>query len=100
MNDSEFDHLLRTTRDEVPLPPRFHHEVWHRIESAEQDRMPRIVSFASVLNAINRPWPAAAGIAATVAVGAWLGAVTVPEAKDAKLAYAESISPFAHHPSK
>ena len=35
-----------------------------------------------------------------VALGLWLGAATSPPAKDAKLVYAESISPFstAKHP--
>jgi hypothetical protein len=96
MNDSEFDSLLRATRDDTPLPPLFSQEVWQRIYNAEAECPPEIIKFPSMLNALARPWSAVAGIAAMVMAGLWLGAVTVPEAKDAKLAYAESISPFAH----
>jgi len=96
MKDIEFDDLLRTTRDDVPLSPHFHQEVWQRIEIAEADRSPEIVRFPPVLDVIARPWSAIAGIAAMVTLGLWLGAATVPEARDAKLAYAQSISPFAH----
>ena len=95
MNDSEFDSLLRTTRDDVPLSSRFPHDVWQRIESAEHDSSPQIATFRSVVAALVRPWNAAAGIAAMVAVGLWLGAATAPDAKDLQMAYAESISPFA-----
>jgi len=100
MKDFEFDDLLRTTRDDVPLSPLFHQEVWQRIENAEADRSPEIVGFPPVINAIARPWNAIAGIAAMVTLGLWLGAATVPEVKDAKLAYAQSISPFAHSNGK
>ncbi|MEO5715863.1 MAG: hypothetical protein ABIT37_20455 [Luteolibacter sp.] len=100
MKDSEFDDLLRTTRDDVPLPLLFHQEVWQRIENAEADRSPEIVRFPPVMAAIARPWGAVAGVAAMVTLGLWLGAATVPEGKDAKLAYAQSISPFAHSNDK
>ncbi len=96
MNDSELDNLLRATCDEVPLPPSFNREVWQRIENAESEVPAEIIIFPPVMNRITRPWGAVAGIAAMVTLGLWLGAATVPETKDAKQAYAESISPFAH----
>ncbi len=96
MNNAEFDDLLRTTRDDVPLSPNFNQEVWQRIEIAEADRSPKIVRFPPVLDVIARPWGAIAGIAAMVTLGLWLGAATGPEARDPKLAYAQAISPFAH----
>ncbi len=100
MNDSEFDDLLRRTRDPVHLPPSFQQGVWHRIESADADHTPEEVKFQPVVAALTRPWSAVAGIAAMVTLGLWLGATTAPEARDAKTAYAESISPFAQGHSK
>ncbi len=96
MNDSEFDDLLRTARDERPLPASFRQAVWHRIESAAPVSPRGLAWFQNLLGVLVRPWGAAVGVAATVAAGLWLGAVTLPEAKDAKVAYAESISPFVH----
>jgi hypothetical protein len=96
MNDSEFDDLLRTARGETPLPPSFRQGVWHRIESAAAESAPGLGWFQELIAVFARPWAAVAGVAATVAAGMWLGAASIPEAKDAKLAYAESISPFVH----
>lgn len=96
MNDTEFDHLLRTTRDFVPLSPSFRQGVWERLATAEAGCSSEIVRFPKRLTTCTRPWGAAASIAAMVTLGLWLGATTAPEAKDAKVAYAESISPFAH----
>ena len=96
MNDTEFDNLLRTTRDFTPLSPSFRQRVWERIAIAEADSSSKIVKFPTRLSTCTRPWGAAAGIAAMVTLGTWLGVTTAPEAKDAKVAYAESISPFAH----
>ena len=96
MNDSEFDDLLRTARVDVPLPGAFRQGVWHRIESAALESPRRLAWLSSLVAAFIRPWGAAVGMAATVAAGIWLGAASIPEAKDAKVTYAESISPFAH----
>jgi hypothetical protein len=96
MNDQEFDDLLRTATDPVPLPPSFQQEVWRRIESRADADAPRGITWVRAgLACRANPWWAAAGMAATVTLGAWLGAVTAPQAKDSKLVYAESISPFA-----
>jgi len=96
MNDSEFDDLLRTARGEGSLPASFRQGVWHRIESATADSPRGLAWLQGLLAVLARPWGATAGVAATVAAGLWLGAATAPEAKDAKVAYAESISPFFH----
>lgn len=96
MNDSEFDDLLKTARGDVPLPGSFRQGVWHRIESAALESPRRLRWLHSIVAVFLRPWGAAAGVAATVAAGIWLGAASIPEAKDAKMSYAESISPFAH----
>lgn len=101
MNDRNFDDLLRTARDPVSLPSSFNQEVWHRIESrAAADVAPEMIRFRPALTRYASAWGAVVGIAAMVALGLWLGALTAPEAKDAKLVYAESISPFAstHRP--
>ncbi|WP_035610435.1 hypothetical protein [Haloferula sp. BvORR071] len=101
MNDSEFDELLRrAARDEAPLPPSFRQGVWHRIEMAAQHPPEGIPWLAAVAAVFSRPWGAFASVATTVALGLWLGAASLPEAPDAKAAYAESISPFAHTTAK
>jgi hypothetical protein len=96
MNDSEFDDLLRTARGNVPLPGSFRQGVWHRIESAGLEPARGFAWFNILVAAFVRPWGAAVGVVATVAAGIWLGAASMPDAKDAKVAYAESINPFAH----
>ncbi len=96
MNDSEFDDLLRTAKGNVPLPGSFRQGVWHRIESTAVEAPRGLAWLQPLVSAFVRPWGAAAGVFATVAAGIWLGAASIPEMKDAKVAYAESISPFAH----
>ena len=100
MNDSEFDDLLRTARGTDPLPPSFRQGVWHRIECAGQASTGLAAWLESVASRLARPWAAVAAVTATVTFGLWLGFVSAPEPKDAKVAYAESISPFAHPPRK
>lgn len=95
MNDSDFDNLLKSAKADVHLRDSFKQEVWQRIENAETDNSPEIARFQPIIATIARPWSAVASIAAMVTLGLWLGATTTPDAKDAKVAYAESISPFA-----
>ena len=96
MNDPEFDQLLRATKNTPLWSPSFHQEVWLRIENAETESLPEIAKFPPIISAFERPWGAVAGIAAMVTLGLWLGATTAPETEDPQVAYAESISPFAH----
>jgi hypothetical protein len=95
MNDSEFDDMLRTARDEGSLPGSFRQGVWHRIESTAAETPPGLGWFEGLMAVFVRPWGAVSAVAAAVAAGLWLGAASIPEARDDKLAYAESISPFA-----
>lgn len=98
MNDPDFDDLLRSARGNLPLPSSFRQAVWRRIETDA------VVSgrqwWSGVLAIITRPWGAVTGLAATVALGLWLGAVTPHGEERNRAAYADSISPFAqsHHP--
>ena len=99
MNDSEFDDLLRTAKGDFPLPESFRHTVWQRVEAAGLESKPGVAWFQTFLDALTRPWGAATGLAAIVAMGLWLGASGMPETKSEQMAYARSISPF-HHPEK
>lgn len=101
MNDSEFDDLLKkAAREEAPLPPSFRHGVWHRIESAALTRPDKSSWLAALAGSFARPWAAFGSVAATIALGLWLGAASSPEAADSKVAYVQSISPFAHAAAK
>lgn len=96
MNDSEFDDFLKSARTDEPLPGSFKSGVWHRIESEALEAPPVVIGFQAFAASLARPWGAVAGIAATVALGLWLGIATAPEPRDGKVAYATSITPFAH----
>jgi hypothetical protein len=95
MNDSEFDDFLKDARAGKPLPVSFGHEVWQRIETAEITRRPHFAGLQSIITALVRPWGSVAAIATMITLGLWLGAATAPRAENPKMAYAESISPFA-----
>ena len=95
MKDTEFDDLLRKARGEVPLPASFHLEVWNRIHEAESESRQSNPVIQKLVTAFVRPWGAAAGIAAMVTLGLWLGNMTVPDTTGSQVAYAASISPFA-----
>lgn len=92
MNDSDFDDILRSARATSALPSSFRQGVWRRIEN--DTAKVRRSWFQDILTAVARPWGAAVGLAATVTLGLWLGAVTSPGEKQAQAAYANSISPF------
>lgn len=95
MNDSDFDDFLKTARADLRMPDSFKQEVWHRIESAE-NQSPRVgVWFQAFAAGLARPWGAATGIAATVTLGLWLGSAGIRNSKNSEAAYAMSISPFS-----
>jgi hypothetical protein len=100
MNDSEFDHFLKTARADAPLPASFKQGVWHRIECEALGVPPLVIGFQNFAARLARPWGATFGIAATVLFGVWLGIATSPDPKDTKSAYAMSISPFFHSGDK
>lgn len=92
MNDTEFDDMLRRARGDVALPDSFRRDVWNRIAS-EGQRAP-MRWFRSLADYIVRPWSTVCGVTAIVAVGLWLGALSGARSTDAKIVYAESVSPF------
>jgi hypothetical protein len=100
MKNNDFDDLLRSAREGFSLPPSFHTDVWNRIESAEVISSPIETSWhRNVISIIAKPWVAASGMAAMVALGLWLGALSIPDTSHSETAYARSISPFAQsHP--
>lgn len=100
MKNIDFDDLVRSAREDFPLPPSFHADVWSRIESAEAISSKLGTSWHhNVISMIARPWAAASGLAAMVALGLWLGALSIPDNSRTETTYAHSISPFAQsHP--
>ncbi len=99
MKDSEFDDLLRSAEDKLPLPATFHTDVWKLIEAT--DAASKTVSPwpANVISILVRPWPAFSGLAAMVALGLWLGALGISGNPPNEMTYVRSISPFAQsHP--
>lgn len=100
MTDNDFDLFLREAEPGLTMPNGFRSEVWSRIALAEaasvKSRWQAILS--QLLASFVRPLPATATIAATILLGGWLGSSSVPQPEDAKLGYAETISPFLHTP--
>jgi hypothetical protein len=92
MNDSDFDQMLRSAKREAPLPASFRHGVWQRIENDAAEI--GTSWYQGVLGAVFRPWGTAVGLAATIVLGLWLGAVSAPAEKSTLATYADSISPF------
>lgn len=98
MTDAELDQLLKTSQPAPNIPRDFRSEVWSRIALAEaatvKSRWHSLL--LQLLAALTRPLPATATIAATILLGAWLGSASAPQPGDAKVSYAETISPFRH----
>lgn len=96
MNDSNFDDFLKNAKADVHLSASFKHGVWRRLENEESEAHRVIVWFHAFAANFVRPWGAAAGVAATVVLGLWLGSASVPGTHGTKDAYTQSISPFDH----
>lgn len=98
MNDSELDQLLKAATADVPLPAGFQREVWSRIEAADARAWkPRINrAMERFLGFFALPPVAVATCTGMVLAGAWFGLQSKDAAPVDKLAYIESISPFAH----
>lgn len=90
MNDHDLDAILRSAKIEFPKTSGFQREVWSRIEA--ESATPTVLQGFWEWTA--RPLGIISGVAAMAAMGLFLGAVTVPDAVDARLSYIESISPF------
>ena len=98
MTDPDFDDLLRSARGDSPLPRSFRQEVWRRVEN-DAAAMGSMPWWHSIFTSVAKPWGTATGLAATVALGLWLGTITASKEEPSPTAYAYSISPFAqtHH---
>ena len=99
MNDSELDQLLKDTHATVPLPADFQRDVWFRIEAAEANGWKPRASRAleKFLGFFALPPVAAATCTAMVLAGAWLGLNAGKPGPVGEIAYAQSVSPFAHN---
>jgi len=95
MKDFDFDDFLRTAREEVPVPASFKQGVWDRIASSKYELPHGVILFHAFAAGLSRPWGAAAGIAATVTFGLWLGSTGMRNPKNSEVTYAMSISPFS-----
>ena len=95
-DDGAFDEMLRLAKVEVPLPGAFQSEVWQRIAvDQEWTLMARLVRILDpILSVLNGPIAASASVLVMVSAGLWLGSLGVYPARDGKLAYIESVSPF------
>ena len=96
--DSGIDDLLRSAKVEVPLPGAFQSEVWRRIAVAQEATLAGRFSRAleSFLGALTQPIAASAILLAMISGGLWAGSMGNEPVGDAKLAYVQSVSPFAH----
>ncbi len=96
--DTGFDALLRSAKVKVPLPGAFQAEVWRRIavtqESTLRARLSRMLE--SLLGTVARPLAASAVMLTMISAGLWFGSSREVPVRDAKLAYVQSVSPFAH----
>lgn len=100
MNDSNFENFLKSARADIPVPDSFKVDVWKLINQATEKSAQEAAKSQLLIAMITHPWGLVAGLAAMVTLGLWLGATTTPHAKNAKTAYAESISPFVHNLTK
>jgi hypothetical protein len=98
MSGEGFDELLRSAEVKVPLPGTFHADVWRRIAAAQETsfkgRWERI--FELIFGNLANPVTASTVVLGMVSLGLWFGSVGTQPAQDAKLAYVQSVSPFAH----
>jgi hypothetical protein len=96
--DSGFDELLRSAEVKVPLPGAFQAEVWRRIAVAQETslrgRWERILE--AIFGTLARPVTASVMVLGMVSAGLWFGSLGTEPVRDAKLAYIQSVSPFAH----
>lgn len=88
MDDPDIDRLLRNSHPRIGFPPDFQRAVWARI-GAESASVP----FPAFPAWLLRPLPAAAAAAITIALGAVLGRLSLPDRPDGLREYAQAVSP-------
>ena len=95
--DADFDAALRSAKVEIPLHSSFQMEVWGRIAAARDANLAARFTrwMEGVSNHLERPMAATAALLIMTASGAWLGSRAEQSAPDGKLAYVQSVSPFA-----
>lgn len=97
MNDLELDQLLKET-DSFGIPPAsFQRDVWIRIKATESSGWkPRAIRHLErFFGVFALPPVAVATCTAMIALGVWIGIESADSKADGKVAYVESISPFA-----
>ncbi len=95
MNDSELDEMLRSARPGPALDPNFKSQVWRRIEFSSTETFSFTDWLEKFLTPLTQPVFAAAAVFSMTVLGFGLGAVMRPQAQDYKVAYIQSVSPFA-----
>ncbi len=95
--EADFDTVLRSAQATIPLHNSFQSEVWRRIATAQtagpSARMAQFIEACLVW--LGRPAVATAAVLTMFTTGVWLGLKETPAKVSGKLAYIESISPFA-----
>jgi len=97
MNDDQLHRLLRAHPARAVLKNSFNHSVWTRIEAEEAGSCHVCVRrlCAAFFTWIGRPVPAAMTLAASIALGFWLGSPEDPGGHPSRseIGYIESIPP-------
>ena len=98
MNDSQLDHLLKTSGS-LDAPPGFPDDVWNRI-AAEPDPTGLLTTwrklFSEILTCLSQPTGAFATCAVLAITGSLIGISSRPESLPAEVQYIQSVSPFIH----
>ena len=97
--DAALSRLLRGSRANPPMPPRFQQSVWRRIEAAEDRESAAPSWLNSVVGWLMRPQLAFAVVAVLVVVGASLGvrSGTQTARYDAQARYLAAVAPNELH---
>jgi hypothetical protein len=106
-NDVPLRALLKEWKPEASLPPRFHEQVWRRIERAETASLPSL-SLATVFadwltNLLPRPALATAYVAVLLVIGASVGwsqarQETARVTGELSARYAQTVDPYQTTP--
>jgi hypothetical protein len=97
MNDDQLHRVLRQTPAQIKLPTLFGRSVWARIEAEASFTFSACLHrlSESLFATLARPLPASLTIAASIALGAWLGGWGQAEKEEAaQRGYIASIHPL------
>ena len=95
--EADFDAMLRSAKVAIPLHGPFQMEVWGRIAAARDATLAARFTrwMQGFSDHFERPVAATAALLIMTAGGAWLGSRAEQSAPYGKLAYVQSVSPFA-----